>query len=78
MGLHVLAGSPNARSVPVMAVAWPTVELGHLDGFSATRNVNAHDDVIDPAETRERIVRLLAHLPRPTGRSAKKRPVDTW
>jgi acetyl-CoA carboxylase carboxyltransferase component len=78
MGHHVLAGSPNARSVPVMAVAWPTVELGHLDGFSATRNVNAHDDVIDPVETRERIVRLLARLPRPTGRSAKKRPVDTW
>ncbi|MPY96366.1 MAG: hypothetical protein GEV08_25870, partial [Acidimicrobiia bacterium] len=81
MGPHVLAGSPNARSVPVLSVSWPTVELGHVDGFSATRNVNAHDDVIDPAETRDRIVRMLAHLPRPARpapRSAKKHPVDTW
>lgn len=74
----VLAGSPHARSVPVFSVAWPTVELGRHDGFAATRNANAHDDVIDPAETRQRLVRLLAHLPRPTGRTAKKRPVDTW
>ena len=77
----MLAGSPNARSVPVMHVAWPTVELGHVDGFSATRNVNAFDDVIDPAETRERIVRLLAHLPRPprpAPGTPKKHPVDTW
>jgi len=78
MSPFVLAGSPNARSVPVMSVAWPTVELGHHDGFAAVRNANAHDDVIDPVETRERIVRLLAHLPRPAGRTAKKRPVDTW
>ena len=78
MAPFVLAGSPNARSVPVMSVAWPTIELGRSDGFAAVRNANAHDDVIDPAETRERIIRLLAHLPRPTGRTAKKRPVDTW
>jgi acetyl-CoA carboxylase carboxyltransferase component len=79
MASHVLAGSPNARSVPVLAVAWPTVELGRVDGFSATRNANAFDDVIDPAETRERITRLLALLPRPTARrEAKKHPLDTW
>ena len=52
MAPFVLAGSPNARSVPVMSVAWPTIELGHSDGFAAVRNANAHDDVIDPAETR--------------------------
>jgi acetyl-CoA carboxylase carboxyltransferase component len=76
----VLAGPPNARSVPVLSVAWPTVELGRVDGFSATRNANAFDDVIDPAETRHRIIRLLAHLPRPDRRTrtAKKHPVDTW
>ncbi len=78
MGPHVMTGSTNARSTPVLAVAWPTVELGHSDGFSATRNVNAHDDVIDPADTRTRIVRLLAHLPRPPRPKEKKRPVDTW
>ncbi len=78
MAPYLLAGSPNARSVPVMSVAWPTVELGRRDGFSATRHANAYDDVIAPAETRTRIVAMLAHLPRPTGRSAKKHPVDTW
>jgi acetyl-CoA carboxylase carboxyltransferase component len=55
------------------------VELGRVDGFSATRNANAFADVIDPAETRERIARLLALLPRPTARrEAKKHPLDTW
>ncbi len=78
MSAHVLAGSPNAASVPAMVVAWPTVELGHHDGFSVVRNPNAFDDVIDPAETRQRIVRMLGHLPRPGARSEKKHPVDTW
>jgi hypothetical protein len=65
--------------VPVLAVAWPTVELGHVDGFSAVRNGNAFDDVIDPAETRPRLIALLAHLPKPATRPpVKKRPVDTW
>lgn len=78
MGAHVMVGSPNARRPPVLALAWPTVELGNVDGFSATRNANAHDDVIDPAETRERIVRMLAHLPRAVPPEVKKHPVDTW
>jgi acetyl/propionyl-CoA carboxylase alpha subunit/acetyl-CoA carboxylase carboxyltransferase component len=37
------------------------------------------DDVIDPADTRRTIVRLLDAVPPPTPRTAKKRPcVDTW
>jgi len=78
MAAPVLASPPNARSVPVMAVAWPTVELGRRDGFSVVHNGNAYDDVIDPTETRTRIVRMLAHLPKAAGRSTKKHPVDTW
>jgi acetyl-CoA carboxylase carboxyltransferase component len=74
----VMAGSPNSRSVPIFSVAWPTVEIGHVDGFSATRNVNAYDDIVDPAETRDRIVRMLARLPRIRSRTEKKHPVDTW
>ncbi|MGE0731400.1 MAG: carboxyl transferase domain-containing protein [Acidimicrobiia bacterium] len=76
----ILAGPPNAATVPVFAVAWPTVELGRTDGFAAVRNANAHDDVIDPAETRGRLRRLLDHLMAapPPPRSSKKRPVDTW
>jgi acetyl-CoA carboxylase carboxyltransferase component len=37
------------------------------------------DDVIDPAETRQRIVSLLSACPMPLPRTAKKRPmIDTW
>ena len=78
MTMHVMAGSPHARSIPVFAVAWPTVELGHIDGYSAIRQVDAHDDVIDPAETRQRLIRLLPRLPLPPHRTEKKHPVDTW
>ena len=45
--------------------------------LSAARRF-AYDEVIDPAETRERIVRMLDLLPRPPARSAKKHYVDTW
>jgi acetyl-CoA carboxylase carboxyltransferase component len=37
------------------------------------------DDVIDPADTRHRILSLLAACPTPLGRTGKKRPmIDTW
>ena len=37
------------------------------------------DDVIDPADTRQRILRLLLACPMPLTRTAKKRPmIDTW
>ena len=82
MATHVLLGSMNARTIPLQHVAWPTVEIGHVDGFSSVHNRNAFDDVIDPAETRTRIARLLGHLPdRATVRAAqssKKHPIDTW
>lgn len=82
MSTHVMAGSMHARSIPLQHLAWPTVEIGHVDGFSSVRNVNAFDDVVDPAETRTRIVRMLAHLPdRAEARARqteKKHPVDTW
>jgi acetyl-CoA carboxylase carboxyltransferase component len=38
----------------------------------------AYDEVIDPAETRERIVRMLDLLPAPPARTVKKHYVDTW
>ncbi|MGY9073948.1 MAG: carboxyl transferase domain-containing protein [Acidimicrobiales bacterium] len=79
---HVFAGSPNARALPLQSLAWPTTEIGHVDGFSTIRNRNAFDDVIDPGETRERMMRLLAHLPSRTEQRArqlqKKHPIDTW
>jgi acetyl-CoA carboxylase carboxyltransferase component len=37
------------------------------------------DDVIDPADTRQRILGLLAACPTPLARTGKKRPmIDTW
>ena len=37
------------------------------------------DDVIDPADTRHRILSVLAACPMPPRKSGKKRPmVDTW
>ncbi|MCP4085350.1 MAG: hypothetical protein GY745_09920 [Actinomycetia bacterium] len=78
MSHHVMAGSPNAPSIPVLSAGWPTVEIGHVDGYSAIRNTNTHDDIIEPAETRDRIVRLLAHLPKAGARTEKKHSVDTW
>ena len=38
----------------------------------------AYDEVIDPAETRDRIVRMLELLPPPPARTAKKHYIDTW
>jgi acetyl-CoA carboxylase carboxyltransferase component len=45
--------------------------------ISAARRY-AYDEVIDPAETRERIVRMLDLLPVPVARTSKKHYIDTW
>lgn len=37
-----------------------------------------YDEVIDPLETRDRMIRTLRLLPRPATRTAKKHYVDTW
>jgi acetyl-CoA carboxylase carboxyltransferase component len=37
-----------------------------------------YDEVIDPAETRDRIVRMLDLLPAPAARPTKKHYIDTW
>ncbi|MGF1596845.1 MAG: carboxyl transferase domain-containing protein [Acidimicrobiales bacterium] len=79
LGPAVLAGLTSGRSTPVLWLAWPTTELGPGDGFAAVRNQHAFDDVVAPAATRELIVRSLAGIVRrPTHRTAKKHPVDTW
>jgi acetyl-CoA carboxylase carboxyltransferase component len=77
-GPLVMAGTANGRTVPTLALAWPTAVLGRPDGFSVFHDRHALDDVVLPVETRERIVRMLAHRPRPTDRREKKHPVDTW
>jgi acetyl-CoA carboxylase carboxyltransferase component len=45
----------------------------------ATASVFEIDDVIDPAETRDRIVATLEGAPSPGGRAGRKRPcIDPW
>jgi len=61
-----------------MCLAWPTVEIGRPDGFSAVHNHNSFDDVVVPAETRQRIIRVLQHIKRKLDHTMKKHPIDTW
>ena len=79
---HIMCGSPTGHTSPLASFAWPNAEIGSIDGFSATRNMNAFDDVIEPAETRKNIVNLLNLLPSQSERrsliSEKKHSVDTW
>lgn len=82
LSMQILAGPPNARQVPLLHLAWPCAEIGNVDGYTSTRNVNTFDDVIDPDQTRRRICTMLAHIParaeRRARQSTKKRPIDTW
>lgn len=79
---HLMAGSPTGHHVPLWQVAWPTAHLGLDDPFTATRNFDSFDDVIEPQETRTGLSRLLAHVApsadRRAGQSAKKHTIDTW
>jgi len=36
------------------------------------------DEVVDPAETRDRMIRMLRLIPRPAPRDRKKHYIDTW
>ncbi|MDH4143905.1 MAG: hypothetical protein OEY23_01900 [Acidimicrobiia bacterium] len=78
LGHAVMAGMPNGRTIPALTLAWPGVEIGRADGFSVVHNHNSFDDVIAPAQTRERIARMLGYLGRRPTLTTKKRPVDTW
>jgi acetyl-CoA carboxylase carboxyltransferase component len=75
---HIMAGPPTAPTPSVFTLAWPTTEIGHIDGYSATRNVNAFDDVINPGQTRQHLARMLGLLPTPKQSPVKKHPIDTW
>lgn len=46
-------------------------------GMNAARSYT-FDEVIDPAETRHRMIRMLTLLPSPPARDRKKHYIDTW
>ncbi|MCU1504297.1 MAG: hypothetical protein JWM12_3651 [Ilumatobacteraceae bacterium] len=68
------AGGPSDRDRRDELAA--SMREGSL-ALSAARRY-AYDEVIDPAETRDRIVRTLELLPRPAARDRKKHYIDTW
>ena len=78
LGPALMTGVSTTRGVPALRLAWPGVEIGRRDGYSAVVDHNAFDDVIAPRETRERVERLLRLLGKPTARARKKHPIDTW
>ena len=78
LGPFAMSGYGDSHGVSAMRLAWPTVEVGRVDGFSASQSQNPFDDVVDPAETRERIIRVLRHIVRRLDQPQKKHPIDTW
>lgn len=78
LGPAIMGGLASGRSVPLLWLAWPTTEIGRADGFAAVRSQNAYDDVVPPADSRRRIIRLLSGIERRLDRSSKKHPIDTW
>lgn len=73
LGAAAMAGSGRAHSIPVVRLGWPTAELGGDDPYW-----QGLDDVIDPAETRDRLLRLLRLTPRPPVNARPKRVRDVW
>ncbi len=68
-----MTGIGNAHALPMLRLAWPTVEMGRESRYS-----QGFDDVIDPAETRERIVRVLRLTKRPPMGTNPRRYRDSW
>jgi acetyl-CoA carboxylase carboxyltransferase component len=78
LGPAIMSGYSSARGVPPLCLAWPTVEVGGRDGYSATQYGIAIDDVISPDETRDRISKVLRHIKRRLDQTEKKHVIDTW
>jgi acetyl-CoA carboxylase carboxyltransferase component len=79
----LMTGVSSTRGVPLMKLAWPGVEIGRRDGFSAGLDHNAFDDVIAPGQTRERLVRAFKLLRAPArgadpSQHRKKHWIDSW
>lgn len=74
----LMTGYSTGSTVPAFLSAWPSAELNRADGYAMIRDANAVDDVIEPAQTRDLLTRLLAMMPRDRHRQTKKRPVDSW
>jgi len=74
----LLTGYSSGTSVPALALAWHCVELNRADGYALVRDANAFDDIIEPAQTRERLLRILKLLPKMARRKHKHHAIDSW
>lgn len=68
-----MAGIGRTHSLPLLRLAWPTIEQRGRDRYAQTLH-----DIIDPAETRERIIRMLRLVRRPPPAAREKRMRDAW
>ena len=68
-----MSGIGTAHSLPLLRLAWPTVELGVKSKYT-----QGFDVVVDPAETRDQILRVLRLTKRTLPTGPKKRPRDSW
>lgn len=67
---------PEERAAAFDAMVDAAYEHGKALNMAAHLEI---DDVIDPAETRDRVIRLLRSVPPTPMRTGKKRPsIDTW
>ena len=75
-----MTGYSTGVSTPPLMIAWPDAELNRADGFAMVRDANAFDDIVEPGETRQMLIKLLRALPvsQQPPRSRKPRPVDSW
>ncbi len=74
----LMTGYSTGSRVPALVAAWPTAELNRAEGYAMVRDANAVDDVIEPARTRDTLIRLLTMMPHDRRRLKKQRPVDSW
>ncbi len=72
-----MTGFGNSASVPALRLAWPSIDFAAATGARVAGDTD-FDDVVEPAETRQRVERLLRLMGPPPARTQKKRPVDTW
>ena len=68
-----MMGVGNTRTSPEARLAWPTVELGSEDRYGA-----GFDEIIDPADTRDRIVTALSRIKRELPPNPRNQPRDAW
>ena len=74
----LLTGYSSGISVSALALAWHCVELNRADGYALVRDANAFDDIIESAQTRERLLRILKLLPKMARRKHKHHAIDSW